>query len=96
VSGEALQDQVLGELVLLVSCLEEAMLSVQLHIPCNSINDSLFIIDHIELQETFNSRQVNAYQPNMATQIKIEFMGDLVSYITELKVRAAFCDNIIS
>ena len=72
------------------------MLSVHLHVPCNSINDSLFVIDHIELQETFNSRQVNALQPNMAAQIEVEFMGDLISNITELKIRAALDDNIVS
>lgn len=81
---------------MLVCCLEEGMLSVHLHVPCNSINDSLFVIDHIELQETFNSRQVNALQPNTAAQIEVEFMGDLISNITELKIRAALDDNIVS
>jgi hypothetical protein len=32
----------------------------------------------------------------MAAQIEVEFMGDLISNVTELKVRAALDNNIVS
>jgi hypothetical protein len=32
----------------------------------------------------------------MAAQIEVEFMGNLVSNVTELKVRAALDNNIVS
>jgi hypothetical protein len=72
------------------------MLSVQFHVPCNRIDDVFVVINSIELKEAFNSCQVNALQPDMAAQIEVEFMRDLIINPAELKVRAALYDDIVS
>lgn len=95
-ASRALQDQVLRELSLFEGCLEERMFSVHFHIPCDRINESLFIIYNIELKEAFNSSRVNILQPNTASQIEIEFTRDLIINLAELKFRAALYYNIIS
>jgi hypothetical protein len=77
------------------------MFSVQFHVPCYHIDESFFVVNHIELQEAFNSSQVNALKPDIATQIEFKFLRVLILNLAilnlaELKLRAALDNNIVS
>jgi len=68
----ARENQVLWELALLVARLEETVLAVQLHVPCDQVDDVVDIVDQVELEQAINTCLVHAVQPDVLSKVDVE------------------------
>jgi len=95
-TAEALQYEVLGELSRLVCGLEKIVLTVKLHIPSDGEDLMRFIVDHVELEQSFNVRLVDILQPDFFAEVQLELSCLLVPHICILDIRAALYDHVVT
>ena len=68
----ARENQVLWELAFLVARLEETVLAVKLHVPCDQVDDVVNIVDQVELEQAIHSCLVHAVEPDVLTKVDVE------------------------
>jgi endonuclease IV len=52
--------------------LEETVLAVQLHVPCDQVDDVVDIVDQVELEQAINTCLVHAVQPDVLSKVDVE------------------------
>jgi hypothetical protein len=66
------QDQVLRVLAKFVASLEQIMLTVDLHVPCDGINQMLVVVNKVELEKTLDACLVDVLKLNIQTKVEVE------------------------